>query len=147
MSATTDNVRPSARPNTWRIDNLTVAAVVLGLGNLLFCTAVLAAGQHLLGLELGPLRTLAAVTTVFSGQAVFYAVRERRRLWSSRPGRWVVLSSVVDVLLFGTLASGGVLMEPLPVRVVAGILAVAVAFAFALDALKARVFRHLKMIS
>ena len=30
MSSTTDNVRPSARPNTWKIGSLTIAGVFLG---------------------------------------------------------------------------------------------------------------------
>lgn len=39
MSLTTDNVRPSPMPNAWRIGNLTIAGVTMGLGLLAFCTA------------------------------------------------------------------------------------------------------------
>ena len=41
MSLTTDNVQPSAYPNSWRIGRLTVAGVVMGLGQLVFRVAVL----------------------------------------------------------------------------------------------------------
>jgi len=37
MSSTTDNVRPSRMPNSWRIDSLTIVGVVLGLFDLAFC--------------------------------------------------------------------------------------------------------------
>ncbi|MGA2967160.1 MAG: HAD-IC family P-type ATPase [Terriglobales bacterium] len=42
MSLTTDNVRPSATPNAWRVSNLTIAGVFVGLSELVFCTAALA---------------------------------------------------------------------------------------------------------
>ena len=38
MSLTTDNVRPSPMPNTWRIGRLTMAGVILGVCLLAFCT-------------------------------------------------------------------------------------------------------------
>ena len=46
MSLATDNVRPSPMPNVWRIGNLTVAGVIMGLGELVFCTSVLAFGTY-----------------------------------------------------------------------------------------------------
>ncbi len=63
MSLTTDNVRPSPMPNAWRIGNLTVAGVVMGLGELVFCTAVFAFGAYRLGLGIGALQTLAFISS------------------------------------------------------------------------------------
>ncbi|HUA55240.1 MAG TPA: HAD-IC family P-type ATPase [Candidatus Sulfotelmatobacter sp.] len=146
MSATTDNVRPSARPNVWRIDNLTVAGATMGLTNLAFCSAVLAIGKFGLGLDLDTLRTLAAVTLVFSGQAVLYVARERRRLWRSRPSAWLIASSVADVGIIATLATGGILMAPLPVPIAGAVLAAAAVFAVVLDQVKVAAFRRLRMV-
>ena len=75
----------------------------------------------------------------------FYAVRERRRLWSSRPSIWLMLSSVLEVSIFGTLAISVILMTALPVTVVAGVLAAAAVFAFALDGVKVALFKQLNM--
>ena len=146
MSATTDNVRPSARPNVWRIDNLTVAGATMGLTNLAFCSAVLAIGKFGLGLDLDTLRTLAAVTLVFSGQAVLYVARERRRLWRSRPSAWLIASSVADVGIIATLATGGIQMAPLPVPIAGAVLAAAAVFAVVLDQVKVAAFRRLRMV-
>jgi len=145
MSATTDNVRPSPQPNVWRIGNLTFACIVLGIGNLIFCTGILAIAAFRLALPLATLQTLAAVTLVFSGQAAFYVVRERRRLWSSWPSRWVVLSSIADVLIISVLATRGWLMSPLPLSLIAMVLAGAVTLAFVLDMVKAVAFARLKI--
>ncbi len=81
MSLTTDNVRPSPTPNSWRIGTLTVAGVVMGACLLAFCTGVLVVGRFHLNLGTGALRTLAFVVLVFGSQATIYAIRERRHLW------------------------------------------------------------------
>jgi H+-transporting ATPase len=83
MSLTTDNVRPSPMPNAWRIGNLTVAGVIIGLSELVFCTSVLAFDAYRLGFDISALRTLAFVVIVFGNQATMYTNRERRHLWSS----------------------------------------------------------------
>ena len=49
MSLTTDNVRPSPHPNSWRIGRLTQAGVVMGVGQLVFCVAILAVGDFVVG--------------------------------------------------------------------------------------------------
>jgi H+-transporting ATPase len=146
MSSTTDNVQASPRPNAWRIGSLTVAGTLLGLCDLVFCAGVLAYGTYLLGLSTGALQTLTLVTLVFNGQAVFYAVRERRRLWSSRPSTLVVLSSVADMLIIPTMAVTGTLMTPLPLPVILGAFAAALVLALVLDAIKAAIFVRLKMV-
>jgi H+-transporting ATPase len=143
MSLTTDNVRPSPMPNAWRIGNLTVAGVIMGLGELVFCTSVLAFGAYRMGFDIGALRTLAFILIVFGNQATMYTNRERRHLWSSRPSFWVIVSSIADLLIASTLAIGGIAMTPLPVWIVAGTLAAAAVFAFILDFVKVPAFRHL----
>jgi H+-transporting ATPase len=145
MSSTTDNVRPSAKPNIWRIGRLTIAGVLLGLFDLAFCVAVLFVGKDCLRLDLETLRTLTMVNLVVSGQAIYYVVRERRRIWSSRPSTIVLVSSLADLLIVPTLAYAGILMAPLPLSVILGLFATAAVFAFVLDEVKARVFRALGM--
>jgi len=106
----------------------------------------LAFGAYRLRLPIESLQTLTLVTLVFNGQAVFYAVRERRRLWSSRPSLIVVLCSLADVSIIPTLAAKGILMSALPLSVIVGVFGSAIALAFVLDALKAIIFRSLKMV-
>jgi len=135
MSLTTDNVSPSPRPNTWRIGNLTMVGIFMGVCELIFCTAVLAIGKFRLGLGIEALQTLAFLAVVFGNEASLYAIRARHRLWST-PSRWLVLSSVADVLIASTLAACGIVMTALPVVAVASILAAAMAFGFVLDVAK-----------
>jgi H+-transporting ATPase len=143
MSLTTDNVRPSPMPNAWRIGNLTIAGVVMGIGELIFCTSVLAFGAYRLGFDIEALRTLAFVVIVFGNQATTYTNRERRRLWSSRPSFWLAASSVADILIAAALAISGIAMAPLSALVVAGVLVGAIVFALALDLAKVPLFVRL----
>jgi H+-transporting ATPase len=143
MSLTTDNVRPSPMPNAWRIGELTIAGVFMGISELVFCVAVLAIGKFRLGLGIEALRTLAFVVIVFGNQATNYTTRERQHLGSCRPSLWLVGSSVVDVVIASTLAAGGIAMAPLSIFLVGGILVAAAFFACILDFAKVPIFKRL----
>ena len=143
MSSSTDNVQPSPQPSVWKIGHLTVAGIIMGLVDLLFCAGCLATGKYLLGLDILALRTFTVVTLVVSGQAVFYVARERRHFWSSVPGRWLLLSSAFDLSIIALLAVNGVLMTALPLSVVLSLGAAAIVFAFVLDAVKVALFHRL----
>ena len=145
MSLTTDRVRPSGVPNAWQIGRITSAGVILGGFFLAFCTAVLAVGKFEMGLGAEALRTLSVVAIVYGSQATIYAIRERRQLWGLRPTIWLVLSSVADLLIISTLALRGIAMAPLPLSVLAGEFAAAVAFGLVLDGVKIPVFARLKI--
>ena len=143
MSLTTDNVRPSPRPNAWRIGNLTIAGVIIGVCLLAFCTGALTVGKYELDLGIGGLRTLAFAALMFGSQTTIYAIRQRRHLWGSRPSLWLAASSVAAVLIAAILAVGGIAMTPLPASTLAGTLAAAVVFGFVIDAVKVPVFARL----
>ena len=145
MSSTTDNVRPSPMPNSWRIDSLTIVGIAIGLFDLAFCATILIIGALVMKLDIDTLRTMTLVTLTLNGQAVFYVVRERKRLWSSRPSVIVMVSTAMDFLIIGTLAIQGILMAPLPISIVASIFAAAVALALVMDQVKVWLFGHFKM--
>jgi H+-transporting ATPase len=145
MSLTTDNVRPSPRPNAWNIRALTVASVVMGVGELCFCSTVLALGSQVWHWDLNTLRTLTFVAIVAGNQATTYNNRERRHLWASAPAKWVLGSSAADLAVAATLAIAGIGMSPLPPSVVLGVVAAAAVFAIALDFVKVPMLRHLKI--
>ncbi len=136
MSLTTDRATPARSPAVWRMRRITAAAIVFGAGKLGFSTAMRAFGRFHLGLDPGQLQTLAFVTLVFGSQALLYVLRERRHLWGSTPGAWVLGASTVDVTLVSVFALSGVLMEPLSWGVLVAAVAAAGAFALVLDQIK-----------
>jgi H+-transporting ATPase len=145
MSLTTDRASPAPSPSRWRMRNITAAALVLGLCKLGFSAAMLALGEFRLGLGAAELQTLAFVTLVFGNQAVLFVARERHHMWSSRPGTWVLAASAADIAIVSVLALSGILMEPLPFRIVAAIFAAAIGFAFILDQIKLSITAKIKI--
>jgi H+-transporting ATPase len=145
MSLTTDNVRPSPTPNAWRIGSLTIAGTVMGICLLVFCAGALAIGKYALSLDTEQVRTLTFIAVVFGSQAMIYAIRERKHLWSSRPSVWLIASSVADISIASVLAIAGLAMAPVSFAIVGETLAAAVALALVLDLVKVPVFARLSI--
>jgi H+-transporting ATPase len=85
------------------------------------------------------------VGIVFGSQVTTYVIRGRQHLWGLRPSILLVLSSVADILIISTLATLGIAMAPLPITVIAGEFAAAIAFGLVLDVVKIPVFARLKI--
>jgi len=145
MSRAADRVRPSPYPNAWRIRNLTLAAIPLGLFKLLYYMSVLAVGWFIGRLEPSEMRTFTLLMLVFAGQATVYVLREQGHFWSSRPASIMLLASSANVALVSFLAIGGVMMSPLPAAIVGILLVTTLAFALAMDCVKMIVFSHLRI--
>src|SRR5580693_8987636 len=73
MSLTTDNVSPSLLPNAWRIGNVTMVGIFMGVCELAFCSAVLIIGKFRLAFGIEALQTMAFLAVVFGNQASLYA--------------------------------------------------------------------------
>ena len=97
-------------------------------------------------LDFGALQTLCLLALVFGSEATLYALREREHIWSSRPGAWVIVASVADILILSFLAIRGIVMHPLSSAVVACTFFAALIFAFLLDFIKVPVFRRLHIV-
>jgi H+-transporting ATPase len=145
MSIATDRVSFSRKPERWKIRDLVMtalpfAALILALSFTIFFTA-----RNALHLPLPQLQTLAFITLVFSGQGTVYLVRERYHLWSSRPSRWMLVSSAADIMLVSLFATHGILMAAVSTRLVAGVLLVVAFYLIAVDFVKVRIFAYFNL--
>ena len=143
MAITTDRAPWSRRPNRWAVRPLLLGALGIALPSLVLTLGVFWLGGAALGLDAARLQTLAFVTLAFGSQSTVYLVREPRRLWSSKPGPWLMAASAGAVLVVAALASTGWLMPSLGPALVASILAVVAAWAVLLDWFKVRLFGRL----
>ncbi|OGC89363.1 MAG: plasma-membrane proton-efflux P-type ATPase [candidate division Zixibacteria bacterium RBG_16_53_22] len=143
MSIATDRVTYSPRPNRWQVRQLVAAALSMALPILLLSFTIFEYARTDLRLPLPQQQTLIFTMLVFSGQGMIYLVRERDHFWHSRPGKWLLLSTVLDVIVVSFMATAGILMTPIPVKLVAGMLGTISVYLIALDFLKVQVFKKL----
>jgi H+-transporting ATPase len=145
MARAADRAPPSPYPNAWRIRNLTIAAIPLGLFRLVFLLGVIAVGWYWMQLTPGQMQTLTFVSLVFAGQGNIYVLRARGRFWRSRPAPIMLVASACDLALVSGFAAGGVLMSPLPLNVVAALAAATVVFTLGMDGIKSAVFARVRI--
>ena len=143
MSIATDNVSYSPQPDRWHIRSLVLIGLALGGLILVFSFGIFLAGRNWLQLPLSQLQTLVFITLVFTGQGTVYLVRERQHFWKSRPSKWLVLSSVADIVVVSILASRGILMEAIPLRVLFGLLIACGCYLAGIDFVKTSVLGKL----
>ncbi|HVW10985.1 MAG TPA: plasma-membrane proton-efflux P-type ATPase [Bryobacteraceae bacterium] len=141
MSIATDHVSFSRHPERWSIRTLMLTAAPIAGLIVLFSLAVLFSGLRLLRLPEDRIPTLVFLTLVFGGQGTVYLVRERGSFWSSRPSRWMAISSCADIAIVSALAVFGILMSPVSGAVVLELLFSVALYLAAVDFLKVRIFR------
>ena len=142
MSIATDHVQFARKPERWRIATLMLTAAPLAALILVLSFSVFFVGRDLLHLPLVQLQTLIFAMLVFTGLGNVYLVRERRHFWSSRPSRWLLLATALDIAFVSVMASQGILMAAISPGLIASMLLVAVAYLVMLDFLKIFIFGH-----
>ena len=142
MSIATDTVSYSQQPDRWQIRWLVLISLALGSLILLFSFGTFLAARYWLQLPLPQLQTLVFITLVFTGQGNVYLVRERLHFWNSRPGKWLVLSSAADIVVVSILASHGILMAAIPLKILLGVLIACGCYLAAVDFLKVGLLRR-----
>ena len=145
MARAADRARPSPYPNAWRVRNLTLAAIPLGAFRLFYLLVILSLSWYFLDLTPEQTQTLTFVMLGFAGQGNVYVLRERGRLWRSRPAPIMALASACDVTLMGCFAAFGILMSPLPLWIIGMLIATTLVFTLAMDTIKLAVFAHLRI--
>ena len=145
MARAADHARPSLYPNAWRVRNLMLAAIPLGSFRLFYLLAILSLCWFTIDLNPPQMQTLTFVMLGFAGQGNLYVLRERGRLWHSRPAPVMALASLCDVTVMGCLAAFGILMTPLPLWIIGMLVGTSLVFTLAMDSIKLAVFARLRI--
>ncbi len=142
MSLSTDNVRYTSNPNKWDVKNITSASLILG--SLLIVEGIVAVlfGVDYFHLELQQLQTFVMLLLVFTSQFRVLILRERRHFWSSKPGKILLLSTIVTIMGFALLGLYGIFVPPLTLQEVFFVLGFSALFTFGIDPVKYLVFRR-----
>jgi H+-transporting ATPase len=98
IALSTDRVRPSQKPESWKIGGLVWTAVLLGLLMLAEALSFLAFGwiKFDLGDHAGQLQTFTFETLLFFALFSIVSIRERHFFWTSRPSLVLTIALTVD---------------------------------------------------
>jgi H+-transporting ATPase len=136
IALSTDNVRPSQKPETWNIGPLVALAVLLGLIMLGEALGLLAIGWRYFGLggNQGQLQTFTFQTLLYFALFSLVSIRERRAFWASRPSTILGAALLADALLGVLIGIYGLAeLRPLPPAQTACIVGYALIFSLGVN--------------
>jgi H+-transporting ATPase len=145
MSISTDRMAFSLHPNRWNTRGILLASTALAACKLGFSLGVFLYGHYALKLDPRPLQTLTFATLILSSQAGVYLLRERGHFWNTRPGRYLLGSSVAGLSVTALLALGGILMPAIHPSILLGVVAVGAVYFAGLDWVKVWLFARLNL--
>ncbi len=148
MSISTDNVKFSPKPNDWKIKNMIMGSVPMGIFQLIFSFGALV---YLLSKNYptGQIQTIVFLIMVFTGQGVLYLVRTAGYFYKSMPSKLMITATVADFILVSLLAHYGIAGigggSPLITSVswgdILGILIIGTIYLFFVDIAKVWIFK------
>ena len=133
MSLATDNVKHTDDPNKWNVKNITFASLIIGA--LLVVQGIIAIiiGHKYFHMNLKELQTFIMLTLVFTSQFRVLIVRERNYFWASLPGKALMASTSISVIVFVFLGVYGIFITPLTLTQVITSLIFSALFTLAID--------------
>lgn len=142
MSLAGDNVRYSPEPDHWELPSLIGTALLIAVAWLVYIFAVFLVGHYGFHWSLATIQTMDFLGLVFSGLGNVFVVRERSWFWSSRPGRFLSLAALSDIVVVSALATLGWLMHPVSLADVGWLLLFTLIYMFLLDFIKVPVLGY-----
>ncbi len=141
MSIAYDNAVSNPKPEQWKMTRVIGIGTVLGVTNVIFTFGVYIIGMYFLGTEwkqaafadqnhwligfrdwvvstFGTLNFRQVQTLVFAelaiaGNLTVFLARVRGPWWSIRPGKWLVLATIVSKLIVSAICFWGLLIKPI----------------------------------
>ena len=117
IAIATDRVRPSRRPETWKIGRLVAVSVALGVCMVAEALALLGVAWRFFGLDVHEeaLSTFSFLLLLYLAVFSIVSVRERRWFWSTKPSTPLIAALIAEVLVGTALSYAGLPgLAPLP---------------------------------
>ena len=119
IALSTDNVRPSKVPETWKIGGFIEVAAILGIAMVAEALLLLSITWRRFGLDTNDsaLYTFSFLTLLYFAVLSILSARERRWFWSSTPSKSLIAALMADASIGTVLTFVGLPdLEPLPWR-------------------------------
>jgi H+-transporting ATPase len=151
ISLSTDHVRWSRSPDTWKISNFIKVSTVLGIFMVLESLVLLWMGLNIWHLSPADphVQTFSFEILFFSAVTSIFVVRERRHFWSSRPSRMLVSVILVDMLVGIMISAFGIpgALQRIPLQMTAFVIGFNILFSlFVNDFVKIHLIKKMKLV-
>jgi H+-transporting ATPase len=113
LSIAYDNVRFSARPESWNMRLVLGVATVLGIFATLRSFGIFYLGENVFNLSQGTIQTLVYLNLSVGGHLTLFAARTRRPFWSIKPASILLLAVIGTQIAATFIAVYGLFMAPL----------------------------------
>jgi H+-transporting ATPase len=110
---TKDNVTSSENPSIWSIKNISLTGLAIGLLLIVQGGLTILVGREYFLMNSDTLRSFMIITLIFTSQFRVLIVRERKRFWSSRPGKELAATVIGTLCAFSLIAVFGIIIPPL----------------------------------
>ncbi len=145
MSLATDNARDAQAPNTWKVKNITLASLAIGVLLIAQGIGAIFLAKDWLALDYAHIQTFTLLTLVFTSQFRVLIVRERRYFWDSMPGKMLLMSTGGTIVLFFAMGAIGFIIPSLGAKETAIAIAYSLVFTALLDCPKRLFFKLFKI--
>ncbi|MGC8670070.1 MAG: plasma-membrane proton-efflux P-type ATPase [Candidatus Micrarchaeia archaeon] len=140
IAISTDNAEYSKKPDTWNIKSISYTSLTLGAVFLLLTLIFIPVGRYIEP-NIGAFQTFIFFMFVVTDKLLIYSLRNRKRLWSTRPSRWLVISSLVGVLAGALISYYGFFVTPISLFSLFVVIAISFAIIIVFDFVKSKVYK------
>ncbi|MEM3181139.1 MAG: plasma-membrane proton-efflux P-type ATPase [Candidatus Micrarchaeaceae archaeon] len=140
ISISTDNAEYSKRPDTWNIKSMSYSSLELGGILLLLSLLFIPVGKYLEP-ALGAFQTFVFFMFVVTDQLLIESLRNRRSIFSTKPSKWLAITSAISVLVGALFSYFGIFITPISLVSILVIMAMSFALILVFDFAKTRIYK------
>ena len=147
MSISTDNVKHSLKPNEWKIKNMVIGSVAMGVFQLIFSFGALVYYKMQGHYDMDQIATIVFLIMVFTGQGVLYLVITADYFYKSAPSKYMIIATIGDLIVVSLLALFGIsfenhpLIASIPLAEIIRLYVFGAVYLFLVDIIKVQIFR------
>ncbi|MGC8652216.1 MAG: plasma-membrane proton-efflux P-type ATPase [Candidatus Micrarchaeia archaeon] len=140
IAISTDNAEYSKKPDTWNMNSISRTSLTLGAAFLLLTLVFIPVGRYIEP-TIGAFQTFIFFMFVVTDKLLLYSLRNRKYIWSTKPSRWLVVSSLAGILAGALIAYYGFFVTPISLLSMLVVMALSFALILIFDLVKSIVYR------
>jgi H+-transporting ATPase len=140
ITISTDNAEYSKKPDTWNMRSISHMSLALGAVALLLTLVFIPVGRYIEP-TIGEFQTFIFFMFVVTDNLLLYSLRNRKYIWSTRPSKWLVVSSLVGISAGALIAHYGFFITPISLLSLLVVIALSFALILVFDLVKSIVYK------